>query len=237
MCPLFIRSSSRITDNKNISSADEFYDNLVRRKLFKTWQRYVKRKLSSRKFMYKAKFFHAMRIKQKVFNALSKNVIRCKNSDIAIQKLKLFYKRLLIINVWNEWIKLIDEKNDLELKNNLSLATSFYKENIVRKCLKNLVLHKTTELKKKALKLKLDDFCKAYYCKKYLTEWKTAYKRKKRIIMLEEKVFIIISIHRLFINLISIILHDSFSFPIFLGCEILRCFINTERFFSMDRFL
>ncbi|XP_046747923.1 protein SFI1 homolog [Diprion similis] len=177
----------QVIERQRMMAAAKFHDDLLKRKLLKTWIRYVRHKLQGRTLKHKANFFYTMRLKQKILDALSKNVTCCKNTKLAIQKLKLFYKRLLILNVWNKWTIMIDEKNDSELRDKILVAKSFYQQHIIEKCLKKWIKYKIFQQKIKSLNSKVLDLCRTFYCKQFFNTWKKAYSKKRRIVLLEEK--------------------------------------------------
>lgn len=168
-----------------------------------------------------------MRLKQKALNGLSKNVNYWKNTRLGIKKLNLFYKRLLLANVFDKWIEMIDEKNDSELRSKLTVATSFYRSNIVRKYLSKWVGYKCHEKRKKTLTSKAIDFCKTFYCQKYFDVWKIAYTFRRRVAMLEEKV---LDSNKLFDS-------EFFSSSFFPGDTIFEQIGDAERDNAMDNIL
>ncbi|XP_046591595.1 protein SFI1 homolog isoform X1 [Neodiprion lecontei] len=181
------KTTLQIIEKQRMMVAAKFHDDMLKRKLLKTWRRYVRHKLQGRTLKHKANFFYIMRLKQKILDALSNNVTCCKNTKLAMQKLKLFYKRLLILNVWNKWTIMIDEKNDFELRDKILMAKSFYKRHIIGKCLEKWIEYKIFQQKIKSLNAKAFDLCRTFYCKQFLNTWKKTYNKKRRIILLEEK--------------------------------------------------
>ncbi|XP_048507388.1 uncharacterized protein LOC105688218 isoform X2 [Athalia rosae] len=123
----------------------KFYSNVIEQKSFKTWKCYTKHKILGRKLKYKSDFFYTMRLKQRALNALLKHVAYNENKKLAAQKFQLFYQKVLIKTAWNEWCSIIDEdKDDLQLRYELSSVISFYKRRIVTRTQRRIgKLHET----------------------------------------------------------------------------------------------
>ncbi|XP_078052204.1 uncharacterized protein LOC144478309 [Augochlora pura] len=164
-----------------------FHDRIVLRNVFQHWKKYVIHKLHTRRDVYKANYFYYAKLKKKVLNALSKNVLfkwkyivsstyNCTSkstiSKTNYTKAETHHNKVLLKQYFSRWREFIAIRfNETML---LEKAIAFYNLCCLRKCIICWRMYLQHRQEKKLMEDKSDKANKFYenmILKKCITAW------------------------------------------------------------------
>lgn len=162
------------------------HQRVILRNVFEHWKLYVVHKLHARRGTYKANYFYHRKLKKKVLNALSKNVLlkwehivslmnNCAKNKSVISvndvKAEKHYRKVLLKRYFKHWCNYISIIN--KKKEHAERITTYYNLHCLKRYIKNWKIYVMLQREKKIMHEKVDEvtLIKYYNSNYLLSDW------------------------------------------------------------------